>query len=88
MCFSGRNRSTNFEYTNINAIICRFNCPIIPTRTSSVTYINKTWSDPTAWPSGHVPDGTEDEITIPYNWWMILDTDTPTLKKLIIDGVL
>lgn len=76
----------------MNPVICRFNCSGLPGGTGGgkkdVPKKAALWSDPTIWPSGKVPDGTERTIVIPGNLSMTLDVIPPLLNQLIVDGEL
>lgn len=45
------------------------------------------WSDPSTWPSGTLPSVNEN-VTIPFGKDILLDTDSPSLGNLIIEGSL
>ena len=47
----------------------------------------KAWSDPTTWPSGHVPVAG-DSVVIPAGLSVELDSSPPALHSLTIDGTL
>ena len=62
LCASGKNR-TLFEYTDVNAIPCRYLCPAPPGSCTKEKTL-RNWNNATQWPSGVMPkDG--DNITIP-----------------------
>jgi hypothetical protein len=85
ICQSGRNR-TQFEYTEVNAIICRFHCPA-PAGTFVKENFTRLWSNASQWPNETVPQANEN-VTINGNWTVLLDVDPPALNYLVIDGTL
>lgn len=49
--------------------------------------ITASWSDPAAWPGGHVP-AAGDAVVVPAGTVMLLDTSPPPLSTLTVDGSL
>lgn len=86
ICFSGRNRTTPWEYININAVQCRFKCPVIAPIVNTISKVHITWSDESSWPKSSYPTASTDEVVILSNWIVTLDMVTPKLKNLIVDG--
>lgn len=85
ICQSGRNR-TQFEYTEVNAIVCRFHCPA-PAGLFVKEGFTRLWSNASQWPNQTVPKAM-DNVTINGNWTVLLDVDPAPLNYLIIDGTL
>lgn len=84
VCISGKNR-TQFEYTEINGIVCELTCPA-PAGTFIKENFIRRWSNKTQW-GGKVPQ-PGDNVTVNGNWTVILDEDPNPLNSLIIDGTL
>ncbi len=45
------------------------------------------WSNATQWPNQTLPVANQN-LTIPYQWNLILDIDPPILKNVLINGIL
>jgi G8 domain len=85
VCLSGRNRLASWEYVNVNAVVCRFDCSGVTKKPPKSIGL---WSDANIWPSGSVPNGSETVIVIPSNLSIIVDIKTPQLQTLIVEGQL
>jgi hypothetical protein len=49
------------------------------------------WSDPLTWGNGTAPGplpADEDDVTIPFGWYLVLDVATPRLRSLTIEGTM
>ena len=85
VCQSGKSR-TKWEYTEVNAVICRYMCPD-PTSGFIKEQFLRKWSNATQWPNGVVPQAG-DNVTLNGNWTVLLDVDPNPLDYFIIDGTL
>lgn len=85
VCQSGKEKKL-FEYTEINAVICRFHCPA-PAGTFIKETFTRLWSNATQWPGEKVPEANEN-VTVNGNWTVLLDVDPAPANYLIIDGTL
>lgn len=93
ICQSGKNR-TRYQYTEINAVYCKYVCPTdpLPTLPSSAGIIIKEsfvryWSNASMWPNGSIPVAGQD-VYINSNWTVLLDMDPNPIKYMIVDGAL
>ena len=84
VCVSGRNKQIR-EWIDINGIRCRFNCPIEPEEDPREDFF-RYWSDIENWGGAYPAAG--DNLTIPYEWQLILDVDPPILNYLEINSIL
>ena len=86
ICVSGRDKTTH-EWTKINAIACEDECPEeqVPQGERQKTF--RYWSDVENWPDSRLPEENEN-VTIPYEWKMIMDVDPPILNYVEVDGIL
>jgi hypothetical protein len=64
-------------------------CAVVPVleRLEGRRLLSGNWSDPAAWPDGTVPVAGED-VVVPAGHTITLDTNTPALNSLTINGVL
>lgn len=93
VCQSGKNK-TKYEYTEINAIYCKYVCPTppvpyVPSSAGTIIRQNfvRRWSNATQWPNGTIP-GPGDDVFINGNWTVLLDMDPRPANFMVIDGTL
>lgn len=84
LCSSGKNKTGPFEYIDVNAIICKYDCPVSPGEAGKENF-QRLWSNATQWPNGTMPvDG--ENVTIPENWTIWMDVNPAIAPLLTIDG--
>lgn len=79
VCVSGRNKAQTM-YLDLNAVICRYLCPSKTVTGTRESFVRK-WSNATQWPNGALPSADQN-VTIPYEWNLVLDVDPPRLNVL------
>ncbi len=85
VCVSGRNKAIH-EWIDVNGIRCRYNCPEDNGDGIREDKI-RLWSDTNNWPNGVLPVAGQN-VTIPYEWKMVVNIAVPKLNYLEINGIL
>ena len=86
VCVSGRDKQIR-EWIDINGIRCRDTCPDEEPQPDGREDFERKWSNASIWPNQVLP-AEGDNVTIPYEWRLILDVDPPVLNYLHINGIL
>lgn len=74
-----------FQYTDVNAIYCRYLCPAPnPSRYIKEKFV-RLWSNATQWPGGYVPKDYED-VLIPGEWTILVDIQPSIIGYWVIRG--
>ena len=85
MCVSGRNKTIR-EWIDVNGIKCADECEREEEEEERDEF-DKVWSNASIWPNQQLP-AEGDNVTIPYEWSLIMDIDPPVLNYLKINGIL
>ena len=85
MCVSGRNKGLH-EWIDVNGIRCRNFCPKEEDEDPRENFL-RYWSDVANWPNSQLPLEGEN-VTIPYQWQLVMDINPPRLNYLEVDGIL
>ena len=65
---------------------CKDYCPTTPDANPRETF-TRLWSNVTQWPNGVLPIAGNN-VTIPYEWNLVLDVSPPALAYVTINGLL
>lgn len=84
-CISGRNKALR-EWIDVTGVRCRDFCPKSAPFGTRETF-NRLWSNVTQWPNAILPKAGEN-VTIPYEWNLILDMNPPEFYYVLINGLL
>jgi cell migration-inducing and hyaluronan-binding protein len=84
-CISGRNKTLR-EWIDITGVRCRNFCPKAAPFGTRETF-NRLWSNVTQWPNKVLPK-EGDNVTIPYEWNIVLDMSPPEFYYVHINGLL
>lgn len=85
LCASSRGKMRTYQYTDVNAIYCRYLCPAPnPSGYVKETFV-RMWSNATQWPGGYVPKDYED-VTIPGEWTILVDIQPSIMGYWLIKG--
>lgn len=84
VCVSGRNKQIR-EWIDVNGIRCRLYCPLEPEEEPREDFF-RYWSDISNW--GGVYPAAGDNLTIPYEWQLVLDVNPPILNYLEVNSIL
>ena len=85
VCVSGKNKAIR-EWIDIVGVRCKDYCPTTPDANARETF-TRLWSNASQWPSGVLP-AAGSNVTIPYEWNVILDVSPPQLAYVNINGLL
>ena len=80
VCVSGENRELR-EWIDVNGIRCRDFCPIEPDEGGVREDFFRYWSDTANWENNVLPAAGEN-VTIPYEWQLIMDVNPPKFMFL------
>ncbi len=83
LCASGKNR-TLFEYTDVNAVFCKYLCPAPPGSCTKEKNL-RNWDNATQWPGSVMPK-EGDNITIPCEWTVRLNMSPAKIGYFQISG--
>jgi hypothetical protein len=85
LCVSGRNKALR-EWIDIRGVRCRNFCPKSDPLGARETF-TRLWSNATQWPNRALPTAGQN-VTIPYEWNLILDMSPPAFYYVLINGLL
>lgn len=82
ICFSGRNRKVH-EMIDVTPVRCELTCPEDETdeTVNPRESFERLWSDVSNWPDSTLPQ-EGDNVTIPFEWNLIMDVNPPKLNYL------
>ena len=83
VCVSGRNKTMR-EWIDVNGLKCLNFCP--DNTLGEREDFQRKWSNKTQWPNQQLP-GLGENVTIPYEWNLLLDIDPPVLNQVTINGI-
>ena len=74
------------EWIDLTAVKCNGTCPIVDPTNPRQSF-TRVWSNAAQWPNHTLPVANQN-VTIPYQWNLIMDIDPPVLRYLEINGKL
>ena len=86
VCVSGKNKAIH-EWIDLEGVPCVDECPEEEVEEGEREDFFRYWSDASNWPDSLKPtEGTN--VSIPYEWKLVLDEDPPVLNYLKVSGIL